>query len=135
MYLSKKDKFYFVGWSFGGIVQILHQMKNNQAQKIVSLDAASQYEYGWSLLQSNNYFKKSKFNIPFYQFVANAPRKYKIAKSLEFFENVAKTKEEKKFGSLTHARMLSFIHQIENKTNVIEEDAILLYSTILKSLK
>jgi hypothetical protein len=104
------------GWSFGGAVQILYQMKTNKAKLLISLDAASQYQYGWDLIKQSLYFKTS-MNTPFVQLTSTAPKRYNIPLSTAFFDSVAIQKKQLLFPNTTHAQMLSFA----NLTGVFEK--------------
>ncbi len=112
-----KTKLYMIAWSVGGVVQILYQMKHHKAQKIISLDAASQYEYGWKLIQQSPFFNKKSFDTPFLQFSSTAPRKYNVPLSSVFYDSVAVRKKQILCPITTHAQMLSIVHSISENTH------------------
>lgn len=107
-------KMYLVGWSIGGATQIIYQMKEKKAFKIISLDAASQYEYGWNLIENNINFENKPFKTPFLQIVAGASPRYKVPRSAVFFDSLAVIKKQIKFTNSTHSKMLSIVNLIEN---------------------
>lgn len=102
-----RNQLYLAGWSLSGAVHILYQMKHQNANALVSLDAASQYAYGWNLIQQSPFFDPKPFKTPFFQLTAGGPARYVVPRSAAFGDSLATHVKRMTFDKTSHADMLS----------------------------
>jgi len=60
---ADKNKIATIGFSFGGLSNVLAQMRNRNIKAIVSLDGSIKYQY--ATLQKSPYFSAEKVDVPF----------------------------------------------------------------------
>lgn len=61
--LIDPDKLAVMGFSFGGLSNVIAQIRNNNIKAIVSLDGTERYQY--SLLQKSPFFDIKKIDVPY----------------------------------------------------------------------
>jgi len=61
--LADPDKLAVMGFSFGGLSNVIAQMRNNNIKAIVSLDGTERYQY--ALLEKSPFFDIKKINVPY----------------------------------------------------------------------
>jgi hypothetical protein len=101
-------KLALVSWSLGGVVQILFQMKNRSVKALVSLDGASQYEYGNDLLKTSVYYDGERFGVPFLNLTGAGSSGAAVPRSRFFYDSLACNKQAFVFEKLTHPDFTSF---------------------------
>lgn len=79
-----------VAWSFGGVSQALLQMKNPNVGAVVSLDAATGYQYGRDLLFENLYFDPEAATAPFFHATESRDAGEGVRKSFEYFDDIVR---------------------------------------------
>lgn len=79
-----------VAWSLGGVSQALLQMKNPDVRAVVSLDAATGYEYGRRLLEDSIFFEPSAATAPFFHATASRETEGPTRKSFRYFETMVR---------------------------------------------
>lgn len=104
------DRMATVGFSFGGLSQILAQIRNQRIRAIVSLDGSVKYQY--ETLKKSPYFQTKKVDVPFIHMAQKdipdrVLREDQLDPSLnhrfEFFDSLQYSKAYNlKFHSLTH---------------------------------
>lgn len=99
-----------VAWSVSGASQILLQMKHQHAKAMVSLDAASQYQYGKDLITHSVYYDSLALQVPFLNLSAAGPARFVVPRSTFVSDTLAIRKEQHSFPRLSHSHFLSF-HQ------------------------
>ena len=100
-----------MGFSFGGLSNVLVQMRNGNIKAIVSLDGSIKYQY--PTLQKSPFFKLDRFNVPFIhmaqkdipQHVLEEDKiKPELNTQFEFFDSLLYSQAyQLKFHDLTHA--------------------------------
>jgi len=120
-----------IAWSIGGVAQILYQMKYHAAQALVSLDAASQYEYGWGLIKNNAFFDNTPLETSFLQLTAAKAGRFVVARSSVFADSVSVNKKQITFLNTKHAEMLSLVYLI----NSIEKNQFSEFQQVCESTK
>lgn len=100
-----------MGFSFGGLSNVLAQMRNDRIKAIVSLDGSIRYQY--STLQKSPFANIKKVNVPFMHMAqknipAQVLKEDKLDSSLnyefEFYDSLVNSKAYSlKFHHLTHA--------------------------------
>ncbi|KAA0226055.1 hypothetical protein EDS67_21055 [candidate division KSB1 bacterium] len=91
-------KLALASWSVGGVAQALLQMQNADVDAILSLDAATGYEYGRDLLRQSPWFDLKKMTVPYLHMHGELPQRYNVPKNFEYFDSL----------SVAEAYMLSF---------------------------
>ncbi|HSF17048.1 MAG TPA: hypothetical protein VLK65_15975 [Vicinamibacteria bacterium] len=79
-----------VGASFGGVSQALLQMKNPDVRAVVSLDAATGYEYGRRLLEDSIFFDPAAATAPFFHATSSEESDGRTRKSTRYFDTVVR---------------------------------------------
>lgn len=97
-----------IAWSVGGASQILLQMKHQLAKAMVSLDAASQYQYGKDLITHSAYYDSLALQVPFLNLSAAGPTRFVVPLSTFVSDTLAVRKEQHSFPLLSHSHFLSF---------------------------
>lgn len=75
-----------IAWSFSGLAVSLIAMKNNAVKAVVSLDAATGYEYGKKLIEGPEGFKTFRHSPPLLHFYGLSGNS-RVAKSFDFFNS------------------------------------------------
>lgn len=83
------DKLALACWSVGGVTQALLQMRNSDIDALVSLDAATGYEYGRDLMKQSIFYDMKKARVPFLHMHGEGPARYNVAKNFEYFDSLA----------------------------------------------
>lgn len=102
------DQLALIAWSVGGASQILLQMKHQHAKAMVSLDAASQYQYGKELITNSVYYDSLALQVPFLNLSAAGPVRFVVPRSTFVSDTLAVRKEQHSFPMLGHSHFLSF---------------------------
>lgn len=79
----------FASWSVGGVAQALMQMQNTDIDALLSLDAATGYEYGRDLMKASPWFDLKKMNVPYLHMHGELPPRYNVPKNFEFYDSLA----------------------------------------------
>ncbi len=82
-------KLALASWSVGGVAQALLQMQNNEVDAVLSLDAATGYEYGRDLLRQSPWFDLKKMNVPYLHMHGELPPRYNVPKNFEYYDSLA----------------------------------------------
>lgn len=100
-----------MGFSFGGLSNVLSQMRNGNIKAIVSLDGSIKYQYG--TLKKSVFFNIEQMNVPFIHMAQKdipeqVLKEDKIDSELnykfEFYDSITKSKAyQLKFHNLTHS--------------------------------
>lgn len=83
------DKLALAGWSVGGVTQALLQMRNSDVDALISLDAATGYEYGRDLLKQSIFFDFKKMDVPYLHAHGEGPVRYNVQKNFEYYDSLA----------------------------------------------
>ena len=83
------DKLALASWSAGGVAQALLQMQNTEVDALLSLDAATGYEYGRDLMKQSPWFDLKKMNVPYLHMHGELPPRYNVPKNFEFYDSLA----------------------------------------------
>ncbi len=83
------DKLALASWSVGGVTQALLQMRNSDVDALLSLDAATGYEYGRDLLKQSIFLDFKKMNVPYLHMHGEGPVRYNVPKNFEYFDSLA----------------------------------------------
>lgn len=83
------DKMALASWSVGGVTQALLQMRDNDVDALLSLDAATGYEYGRDLLKKSAFLNFKKMNVPYLHMHGEGPVRYNVPKNFEYFDNLS----------------------------------------------
>jgi len=78
-----------VAWSLGGVAQALLQMKNPDVGAVVSLDAATGYAYGETLLESSIFFEPKRSTAAFLH-ATDSRESLQVPKSFRYFDEVVR---------------------------------------------
>lgn len=105
------DKIATVGYSFGGLSNVLSQMRNGKIKAIVSLDGSIKYQY--ATLQKSSFAKVENVNVPFIHMAQkNIPKAVMIEDKIDstlnnefvFYDSLVNSKAYSlKFNYLTHS--------------------------------
>ncbi len=76
-------------WSLGGVAQALLQMKNPDVGAVVSLDAATGYDYGEKLLESSIFFDPRRATAAFLH-VTDSRESAQVPKSFRYFDEIVR---------------------------------------------
>lgn len=101
-----------INWSFGGITHMLYQMKYKAARMIISMDGATQYQYGYDLIKRTEFFKDEPDNTPFLDIRAEGPTPFNVPRSNYIYESILTNKQKLVFDNLNHSHMTSVVHLI-----------------------
>lgn len=83
------NKLAFASWSVGGVAQALLQMQNSEIDALLSLDAATGYEYGRDLLRQSPWFDLKKMNVPYLHMHGELPPRYNVPKNFEYYDSLS----------------------------------------------
>jgi hypothetical protein len=83
------DKLALACWSVGGVTQALLQMRNSDVDALISLDAATGYEYGRDLLKQSIFLDFKKMNVPFLHAHGEGPVRYNVPKNFEYYDSLS----------------------------------------------
>ncbi|MEK7727408.1 MAG: hypothetical protein AAB354_03285 [candidate division KSB1 bacterium] len=83
------DKLALASWSVGGVAQALLQMQNTDVDALLSLDAATGYEYGRDLMKASPWFDYKKMRVPYLHMHGELPPRYNVPKNFEFYDSLA----------------------------------------------
>ena len=105
------DQIATIGFSFGGLSNVVSQMRNESIKAIVSLDGSVKYQY--NTLKKSPFFNIEKVDVPFIHMAQkDIPKKVleedhineELNYKFEFYENLTYSKAfQLKFHHLTHA--------------------------------
>lgn len=102
------DKLAFASWSVGGVAQALLQMQNSDVDALLSLDAATGYEYGRDLLRQSPWFDLKKMSVPYLHMHGELPPRYNVPKNFEYYDSLAVAEAYVlSFKKLLHADFIS----------------------------
>ena len=100
-----------MGFSFGGLSNVLSQMRNSSIKAIVSLDGSIKYQF--DTLKKSPFFNLDKVNVPFIHMAQkNIPEQVLVEDKIdpdlntkfEFYDSITKSKAyQLKFHNLTHS--------------------------------
>ncbi len=82
------DKLALACWSVGGVTQALLQMRNSDVDALISLDAATGYEYGRDLLKQSIFLDFKKMSVPYMHTHGEGPVRYNVPKSFEYYDSL-----------------------------------------------
>lgn len=82
-------KLALASWSVGGVSQALLQMQNTEVDAILSLDAATGYEYGRDLLRQSPWFDLKRMSVPYLHMHGELPPRYNVPKNFEYYDSLA----------------------------------------------
>ncbi|WP_242535613.1 tetratricopeptide repeat protein [[Muricauda] lutisoli] len=108
--ISDYDKIAIMGFSFGGLANIIVQNRNDYVKAIISLDGTERYQYG--LLQQSPFFDAKRIDVP-YLHMAQKKIPETVLKEdnidpqlntvFQLFDSITRSKAHKlKFNNLTH---------------------------------
>lgn len=110
------DKIALMGYSFGGLSNIITSMKNPNIQALISLDGSERYNY--KLLEKSPYFDLNRFNIPYIHFAQkDIPEEVLISDKIpselnyqfQLYDSLQYSESHSfKFHDLTHSYFSSF---------------------------
>ncbi len=101
------SKIGLIAWSFSGLATAHLQMKNPVIKAVVSLDAATGYQYGKEILDQSKELEMSKTNTPFLHFYGLGGES-RVARNFEFFNAYqSKNKRLVTFKNLKHSDFIS----------------------------
>jgi dienelactone hydrolase len=83
------DKLALASWSVGGVTQALLQMRNSDVDALISLDAATGYEYGRDLMKQSIFLDFRKMDVPFLHVHGEGPVRYDVPKNFEYYDSLA----------------------------------------------
>jgi len=108
---ADQDRIASMGFSFGGLSNVLAQMRNGTIKAIVSLDGSIKYQY--ATLQKSPFASIEKVNVPFIHFAQkDIPKRIMIEDKIdstlnhrfEFYDNLVNSRAYSfKFHNLTHS--------------------------------
>jgi dienelactone hydrolase len=109
------DQIATMGFSFGGLANVLAQMRNDNIKAIVSLDGSIKYQY--ETLKSSPFFDIEKVDVPFIHFAQkDIPKEVMLADKIdpsltnefEFYDSLSHSQAYSlKFHNLTHSYFTS----------------------------
>lgn len=108
-----------IAWSFSGLAVAHLQTKNPNVKAVVSLDAATGYQYGKEILDQSKELEMSKTNLPFLHFhgLGGASR---VPKNFEFFNNYQS--KEKRLAAMKNLQHSDFISLYGNAVRFAKKD-------------
>jgi hypothetical protein len=83
------DKLALASWSVGGVTQALLQMRNSDIDALISLDAATGYEYGRDLLKQSIFLDFKKMRVPYMHAHGEGPVRYNVQKNFEYYDSLS----------------------------------------------
>ncbi len=83
------DKLALACWSVGGVTQALLQMRNSDVDALISLDAATGYEYGRDLLKPSIFLDFKKMKVPYMHTHGEGPVRYNVPKNFEYYDSLS----------------------------------------------
>ena len=96
-----------IAWSFSGLAAAHLQTRNPNVKAVVSLDAATGYQYGKEILDLSREYDVNKTNIPFLHLHGLAGQS-RVAKNFDFFNTYqSKRKKLLEFRNLQHSDFIS----------------------------
>lgn len=96
-----------IGWSFSGLAAAYLSLKNNSVKAVVSLDAATGYQYGKEILDKSTEFDVNQSKTPFLHFHGLAGNS-RVAKNFDFFNSYpVKEKKLMAMKNLQHSDFIS----------------------------
>lgn len=105
------EKIAVLGFSFGGLSNVIAQMRNENIKAIVSLDGTERYQYG--VLKKSPFFDLNKLDVPYIHLAQkdipeNVLQEDNISAELntkfELYDSITKSKSFRlKFNNLTHS--------------------------------
>lgn len=101
------DHMGLVAWSVGGVAQALLQMRNGEADVMISLDGATGYEYGKNMLKESIFFSRKSFTIPYVHVTGGLEGRFKVPKNFEFYDSLNTQAYFVTLSQLNHADFLS----------------------------
>ena len=101
------SKIGLVAWSFSGLAIAHLQTENPNIKTVISLDAATGYQYGKDILEQSKKLEINKTNVPFLHFQSLGGNS-KVPKNFDFF-NAYQAKEKRlvTFKNLQHSDFIS----------------------------
>ena len=108
-----------IAWSFSGLAVAHLQTKNPNIKAVVSLDAATGYQYGKEILDQSKEFEMNKSNLPFLHFhgLGGSSR---VPKNFEFFN--AYQSKEKRLVTMKNLQHSDFISLYGNAVRFAKKD-------------
>lgn len=82
-------KLALASWSVGGVAQALLQLQNTDVDAILSLDAATGYEYGRDLMRQSPWFDLKKMTVPYLHMHGELPPRYNVPKNFEYYDSLS----------------------------------------------
>ena len=121
--MADYNKIAVMGFSFGGLSNVIAQIRNKNIQAIVSLDGTERYQY--ALLNESPFFDSKKLNVP-YLHMAQKDIPEKVLKEdnlkaelnteFELYDSITKSKAYRfKFQNLTHSYFSTLGVLFENR--------------------
>ncbi len=83
------DKLALACWSVGGVTQALLQMRNSDVDALISLDAATGYEYGRDLLKQSIFLDFKNMKVPYLHAHGEGPVRYNVPKNFEYYDSLS----------------------------------------------
>ncbi|MCG8307581.1 MAG: prolyl oligopeptidase family serine peptidase [Cytophagales bacterium] len=109
--IADLDKIASMGFSFGGLSNVIAQMRNDNIKAIVSLDGTERYQY--ALMQKSPFFSNTRIDVPYIHMAQkNIPEKVvredninvELNTKFELYDSITKSKAYRlKFHNLTHS--------------------------------
>lgn len=109
--IAALDQIATMGFSFGGLSNVLSQVRNDDIKAIVSLDGSIKYQYG--TLKKSPFFNSAKVDVPFIHMAQKAiPEQVlkedninpELDTKFEFYDSISNSSAyQLKFRNLTHA--------------------------------
>ncbi|WP_299604439.1 CocE/NonD family hydrolase [uncultured Aquimarina sp.] len=110
------DKIALMGYSFGGLSNVITSMKNSNVKALVSLDGSERYNY--KVLEKSPYFDIKRFDIPYIHFAQkDIPQEVMISDKIpselnyqfKLYDSLLYSESHSfKFHDLTHSYFSSF---------------------------
>ncbi len=98
-----------VAWSLGGVSQALLQMKNPDVGALVSLDAATGYQYGKELMENSIYFDANRANAQFFHITDSTEINGQVPKSFDYVRLTARGRTYlMTIAGMSHSEFTSF---------------------------
>lgn len=121
------DKMALASWSVGGVTQALLQMRDNDVDALLSLDAATGYEYGRDLLKQSASLNFKKMKVPYLHMHGEGPMRYNVPKNFEYFDSLSTADAYLlTFGQLGHADFLPCYGVIPHSVLKTERSAVVI---------
>lgn len=77
------------GWSVGGVAQALMEMRNPDVGALVSIDGATGYAYGLSMLRAAIDYDTAGVSVPYFHAHGLAPARFEVEKNFTVFDSLA----------------------------------------------